>query len=168
MAAEYLSKSKTLTALVLLAGLGQTFAAKSLPEVVNSDATDNYDQVIAHIPYSRAVIASAALAELNIILYKAKTSAEQILCHGHWSPSGEALQQVGPLAVKQRAARKVWLYQSLRRAHPLACDGVSRAQYFLEMSRHLPAWVSIRPAGQTSAFNQGLVQPLPPAYFAER
>ena len=168
MAAKYLSKSKTLTALALLAGLGQAFAAKSLPGVINSDATDNYDQVIARIPYSRAGIASVALAELNIILYEAKTSAEQTLCDGHWSPSGEALQQVGPLAVKQRDAEKIWLYQSLRRAHPLACDGVSRAEYFLEMSRHLPAWVSIRPAGQISVFNQGVVQPLPPASLAER
>lgn len=168
MAAKYLSNSKTLTALLLLPWLGRTFAAQPLPEAANLDVIDNYDQFIAQMPHNRAAIASVALAKLNIALRNAKNRAEQTLCHGDWTPSGEVLQQIGPLAVAPDGAPKIWLYQSLRRAHPLACDRVSRAQFFLEMSRHLPAWVSIRPAGQIISFSEGLAQPLPPSYLAVR
>ena len=168
MAAKYLSNSKTLTALLLLPWLGRVVAAQPSPEAANPVSIDNYDQIIAQMPLNRAAIASVALAELNIALHQAKNRAEQTLCQGNWTPSGEVVQQIGPLVVAKTAAPKIWLYQSLRRAHPLACDRVSRAQFFLEMSRHLPAWVSIRPAGQIVSFSEGLVQPLPPSYLATR
>jgi len=154
--------------MALFACLGHASASQPAPETLNSTATAGYDQVIAHIPHDRAAIASVALAEVNIALHYAKKRTEDGLCHGNWTPSGEALRQFGPRPVAQRAEQKIWLYQSWRKAHPLACDGVSRAQFFLEMSRHLPAWISIRPAGQTTAFNQGFERPLPSAYLATR
>lgn len=168
MAANPLSRPKTLMALLLCTWLGQVIATLPLPARANPGVTDNYDQITAHIPHHRAAIASVALAEVNTILLSAKKNAERALCQGHWTPSGELLQLVGPVVVEPRPGHKTWLYQSLRRAHPLTCDRVSRAQFFLEMSRHLPAWISIQPAGQATAFRQGVVQPLPPSHLAVR
>lgn len=168
MTTNRLPSFNLLNALLLLAWSGQTPGVQPLPEKLNASVTINYDQVIAHMPRDRAATASVALAELNIALHNAKKRTEQTLCGGHWSPSGETLQQVGPLVARKRAHEKIWLYQSLRRAHPLSCDGISRAKFFLEMSRHLPEWVSIRPAGQTTGFNQGSALQLPPSHLAVR
>jgi hypothetical protein len=163
MVAQYLSTTMRLARPLFLVTLCQPFSASA--ETVASDIQASYDQVIAKIPFNRAATAAVALAELNIAMHKAKKNAEQTLCHGNWSPTGETRQEVGPLVVKLNADQKIWLYRSLRRAHPLVCPRISRAQFFLEVSRHLPAWVSIRPAGQARVFNQGSVQPLPVSHL---
>jgi len=150
-----------------LAWLNQVSAEPLQPASIQA-AGEFYDEVVAHIPQKQARIGSVALAELTIALHQAKLRAEQTLCLGNWTPSGETVQRVGPLRMEAQGRPKVWLYRSLRRAHPLACQHVSRTQFFQEMSRHLPAWVSIRPAGQTLSFNLGHAQPLPPSRLAVR
>ncbi len=168
MAAKYLFGSKTLIALPLIACLGQAALASPSPEPAVVDPACDCDQLIAHIPSERAAIASVALARLNIALHTAKIRAERSLCQGDWSPSGETLQQAGPTVIASGGSDKVWAYQSLRRAQPLNCGQVSRTRFFQEMSRYLPPWVSIRPAGQTTAFNQGIARSLPSSYLAVR
>ena len=123
-----------------------------------------YDSVTAEIPAAQAAISSVALAKINIALRTARLSAQQTLCQGHWSPGGKTLQVSGPEPAVNTTGESVWHYHSLRQPHPLACTGVSRAQFFLEMSRHLPEWVAIRPAGHTSAFRLGKIEPTGPTF----
>jgi len=125
-----------------------------------------YDRVMAEMPSHQAAIGSVALAKLNIALRSARLHAQQALCQGHWSPGGKTMQVNGPEPATNAAGQPVWHYQSLRQPHPLACTGVSRARFFLEMSRHLPEWVTIHPAGYTSAFRLGETEPVRPASLA--
>jgi hypothetical protein len=135
--------------------LAHSAAAESLPNPAASTAAQDYDQVIAYMPQAQAEIASVALARLIIALHDAKTSTARRLCDSTWTPSGTAVQKLGPSLAEHPANQKVWFYHSLRHAFPLACGQVSRVQFFLEMSRHLPAWVFLRPAGQEITFSQG-------------
>lgn len=127
-----------------------------------------YDSMTAEIPVAQAAIGSVALAELNIALRAARLEAQKTLCQGNWNPIGQTMQVTGPKPATDATGRPVWHYQSLRQAHPLACTGVSRSRFFLEMSRHLPAWVTIRPAGYTVAFRLGEIEPAPPTSLASR
>ncbi len=119
-----------------------------------------YDSVTAEIPAAQAAISSVALAKLNIALRTARLNAQQALCQGHWSPGGKMLLVSGPEPTVDTTGQSVWHYHSLRQPHPLACTGVSRAQFFLEMSRHLPEWVAIRPAGHAAVFRLGKIEPV--------
>lgn len=117
-----------------------------------------YDQIVARIPLDQAPIGAAALANLNITLCKAKQQAEFTLCNGQWTPHGSVVFQQGP--VMKRTSPNTnempsWQYNVLRHPRELACGATSRAAFFLEMSRYLPDWVQIRPAGQSTAFRQG-------------
>jgi hypothetical protein len=127
------------------------------------DTTDVpvYDQVMARIPGDVAGIAPVALAQLNIALHRAKKQAATVLCKGSWLPDGEIVQQLGPLPVRLTDHTSAWIYQAARRPVPLACDQASRAQFFQEMSRHLPAWISIRPAGGPTSYRLGIAEPVP-------
>lgn len=127
-----------------------------------------HDQVIARMPGEEAEIAPAMLAQLNISLHRAKKQAAASLCQGHWLPDGERVQQLGPLPVTLDDGSTVWIYQAARRPQPLACEQVSRAQFFQEMSRYLPAWVTIRPAGQLTTYRLGNAQFIPPPHLATR
>jgi len=127
-----------------------------------------YDRIIAEMPAEQAVIGSVALAKLNIALRSAKLHAQQKLCQGHWSPGGKTIQVSGPEPASGSTGQPVWHYQSLRQPHPLACTGVSRTQFFLEMSRHLPEWVTIRPAGYTVTFRLGEIEPTHATSLASR
>jgi len=167
MAARNLLDPEKLIAL-LSAGLVQFAIAGTPPELTPADVLQDYDQVIAQIPGDHARIASVALAELNIALHQAKKQAALTLCQGHWMPSGEVVQQLGPLPVTQSDGGTIWIYQAARHAHPLACEHTSRAQFFQEMSRHLPAWISLRPAGELVTFSQGHVKPPPHPRLAIR
>jgi len=117
-----------------------------------------YDQIVAQIPIGHAPIGSVALANLNIALHSAKQQAEITLCGGRWTPPGTVVFQQGP-AIEQRFFHTdeipAWHYVAFRHPRELACNTNSRAAFFLEMSRNLPGWVQIRPAGQLSAFQQG-------------
>lgn len=156
-------------ALALFCCLGtlQASEASEDPHYLPDDL--KHDLVSAHIPYPQAATAAVALAKLNIILYEAKSIAENKLCDGGWMPRGKALKHIGPRPVLTPATGgKSWHYRSLREANNLACPQVTRAEFFVEMSRHLPEWVVVRPAGQLTAFRQGLIYPLPPSAVASR
>jgi len=169
MAARCPFNSTRLPTLLLLACLAVCSRAHALPEAAASTESLYYDQVSARIPRDQAPIASVAMARLIIALHSARKLAVQSLCNGNWSPAGETLQRIGPyLPPTQTSEDSVWIYQSLQRAQPLTCGEVSRARFFREMSRHLPAWISIRPAGQTTVFNQGAVQARHRPAFARR
>jgi hypothetical protein len=156
-------------ALLLLTCLAACGRAQALPEAAATAEAFYYDQVSARIPRDEAPIASVAMARLIIALHSARKLAAQSLCNGNWPPAGQTLQRIGPfLPPTEVSEDSVWIYQSLQRAHPLACGQVSRARFFQEMSRHLPAWISIRPAGQTTVFNQGAVQARQRTAFARR
>jgi hypothetical protein len=111
------------------------------------------------MPRKAAPVASVALATINIALHNARLNAEQALCGGLWAPRGRLLHQQGPSIALMRLSPhktvKNWHYNTLREAQPLACKTVSRADFFLEMSRHLPDWILIRPAGQFTAYHKG-------------
>jgi hypothetical protein len=156
MAANYLIKSYRTLALLLLAGLAVN-RAHALPQTGEAGRqTQDYDQVIVQMPAEQAPLASVAMARLMIALHTARKQAALSLCNGHWTPGGEPMQQIGPLSLAPDPEANIWLYESLRRPRPLACKDVSRARFFMEMSRHLPAWISIRPAGQATAFRRGV------------
>jgi len=154
--------------LVLMQGLATGLYAQEQPDIprtgspapYNPDTPNHYDQVVASVPRNEAPTAAVALANITIALHSAKHSAEQTLCGGRWAPRGNLLLRQGP-AITQTAPDNSakpgtpWRYNALRQALPLACDRISRAEFFLEMSRHLPAWIQIRPAGQHSAYRQG-------------
>jgi len=148
-----LSRMLLLTSAVSLATFGSATAHE-------------YDSVIAQIPADHAEIGSVALAKLNIALRSARLHAQQTLCNGHWSPGGEPMHVNGPEAGTNASGQAVWQYQSLRQPRPLACQGVSRARFFLEMSRHLPEWVAIRPAGYAVTFRLGETESIPPTSLA--
>jgi hypothetical protein len=106
-----------------------------------------------------------ALARLVIALHDARGRAASKFCSGNRAPSGAAVQQT----MDRLPDQKIWCYRSLRQPLPLACGPVSREQFFLEMSRHLPLWVSLRPAGQNTTFSQGaMIEPLPQSRFVNR
>ncbi len=115
-----------------------------------------YDQVVARIPLSYAPIEAVALATLNIALRNAKLQAEMTLCKGQWAPHGPVVFQQGPSIERSPSQRMPsWHINAFRRPGELACGTTSRTAFFLEMSRYLPAWIKIRPAGQLTAFRQG-------------
>jgi len=117
-----------------------------------------YDQIVAWIPLDQAPIGSAALANLNVALHNAKQQAEINLCNGQWAPRGSVVFQQGPV-IKQRSPGTneilTWYYNVFRHPWKISCGTTSRAAFFLEMSRYLPDWIQIRPAGQSTAFRQG-------------
>jgi hypothetical protein len=142
--------------------------ASALPDASAATEALYSDQVIVELPLERAEIAAVALARLTIVLHRAKQRAADLLCHGRWPPDGETLQEVGPVVVTQTPGQPVWRYEAMRRALPLKCNGVSRMRFFREISRHLPAWIAIRPAGTTMCFRQGAVLTGPATQFANR
>ncbi len=121
--------------------------------------TESYDEVVARVPRRQAEIPSVALAQINIALYRARQLTEARLCSGKWTPRGTLQYRRGPEAESSRANKtpdnNAWYFQSLRHPVTLVCPNVTRAEYFMEMSRHLPAWVSVRPAGYETAFRLG-------------
>jgi len=117
-----------------------------------------YDQIVARIPLGNAPIGAVALANLNIALHNAKQQTENSLCNGQWAPHGSVVFQQGPVAERSSPYTKEmpsWHYNVFRHPRELACGATSRAAFFLEMSRYLPDWIQIRPAGQFTAFRQG-------------
>ena len=138
-------------------------SAESVPGFyTGNDGRWSHDEVIARVPRQLAETPSVALARLNIAVYRAKHLTEQRLCEGKWTSSGTLLYQytsteTGPRSPESANDRDTWLVQTFRNPVQLACPDVTRAEYFLEMSRHLPDWISVRPAGQTTAFRLGQV-----------
>jgi hypothetical protein len=151
---------------LLLASSGIYSLAYSQP-VQNSQPTGSaslskawaYDQVVAYPSLQQAPTAAVALAQINIALYQAKRNTEQSLCGGQWTPLGPFVEQQGPtigaLPDATYNSRVSWRFNSLRHPQNLSCSNVSRTRFFMEMSRHLPEWIQIRPAGQFTAFQQG-------------
>jgi hypothetical protein len=138
--------------------------AEPLPETATVAPTDitpetlAYDEIVARIPHTEAPIASVALSKVNIALHNAKQIAEQRLCSGEWVPPGEVSNQHGPIMEKQQGdvpGETFWIYSLSMRPQHIACGKTTRTRFFLEMSRHLPDWISIRPAGQITAFRNG-------------
>jgi hypothetical protein len=130
-------------------------------ETRHEAATENrleYDEFIAQIPRQQALTASEALAQINIALHHARQRAAAEACGGRWIASGRLVRQYGP-ALKHNggadAGARFWRFRSFREPQLFACDGFGRAAVFLEISRHLPSWMSIRPAGQITAYQQG-------------
>lgn len=117
------------------------------------------DQIVARISIKEAAIASVAQARVEIALHKARRKAEHLSCTGRWTPTGPiSMQQSGTGKVAARLVSQdsdYWYYRVARKPQPLTCENASRADYFLEMSRHLPEWVVIRLAGQQFAFQKG-------------
>ena len=118
----------------------------------------HYDEVIAVVPQERAALASVVLAEVNIALHDARRRARQALCAGQWTPNGALFLEYGPQLEQQTSTAsqpRSWIYRAFRRPNKLTCKQVPRARFFLEMSRHLPNWITVRPAGQEIAYRQG-------------
>ena len=136
-------------------------SAESRPENdTNSGNRWPHDEVIAQVPRQQAKTPSVALAKTNIAVYRAKHLTEQRLCDGRWTPRGTLLYQhtSGKPDTRLRSTEgggDSWVVQTLRNPVNLACPGINRAEYFLEMSRHLPPWISVRPAGQITVFRLG-------------
>jgi hypothetical protein len=159
------SNTTAVIALLFLAMLTPSTTAQSLPEPPAAATELDYDQVTAYIPQAPGEIAAVALARLVIALHDARGRAASKFCSGNRAPSGAAVQQT----MDRLPDQKIWFYRSLRQPLPLACGPVSREQFFLEMSRHLPLWVSLRPAGQNTTFSQGaMIEPLPQSRFVNR
>lgn len=128
-----------------------------------------YDQIVARIPLGQAATGAVVLASINIALHKAKQQAEFTLCSGRWAPQGSIVFQQGPVVERlSSSANEIpsWHYVAFRHPRELACGATSRAAFFLEMSRYLPAWIQIRPAGQLIAFQQGETVMLDPGTVA--
>jgi hypothetical protein len=135
--------------ILLTAIYSHAFAESGLNGLPDSASRSSYDEVIAYVPHQQAESPSVALAKVNIALYRAKQLTEERLCSGKWTPRGTLLYQQGS------EASGAWFFESLRTPNVLICTGITRTEYFTEMSRHLPDWISVRPAGQTSTFRLG-------------
>lgn len=164
MPARKLSYSQALM-LTILAGVCMQASASETTGAL--DAASRFDQVTVEMPAAGAPIGAVALARINISLRAARNLASNKLCGGNWTPAGQVAEVDGP-HLTDKPNGEVWHYRSLRRAPPLACEGVSRAQFFIEMSRHLPAWFNIRPAGYSITFRQGSLEPGSPPSVASR
>lgn len=134
---------------LLAACYTQACAEPDLDVHADYNARTSYDEVTAIVPRQQAEIPSVALAKINISLYRAKQLVEGQLCAGNWTPRGTLLYR------QDSQAADAWLFQTLRSPEALACPNVTRAEYFMEMSRHLPSWISVRPAGQMTTFRLG-------------
>ncbi|GEM_PF-2602453 len=153
MCTDSLSKTGLLFTLMLLA---QPFCPGAYADTPGS--RPGYDQIMAQIPLDQAPLKSVALARLNIALHNARRAAAARLCGGQWAPQGAVRFRQGPVVAqppRQAVGTLSWHYTELRQPEALSCAPYSRAAFFLEMSRHLPAWVQVRPAGQVTAFRQG-------------
>ncbi len=132
-------------------------------ETYYAPAPDNhwsYDEVTAYVPREQAETPSVALAKINIAFYQAKQLTEARLCAGKWTPRGMLQYQQGPEVTRigsneSKGPHSAWFFQSFRRPETLVCPDVTRAEYFMEMSRHLPAWISVCPARQPTTFRLG-------------
>ena len=146
---------------VLLATCGTQ--AQAEPDVYFASSSGDhwsYDEVIAYVPREQAEIPSVALAKINIALYRAKQLTEGRLCTGKWTPRGTLQYRQGPEVTEARSNSKsgrhsAWFFQTFRTPEALVCPDVTRAEYFMEMSRYLPAWISVRPARQPTTFRLG-------------
>lgn len=161
MTARHPFLPRSLVALLSISLVSQAVAGTPQEDAAEPSAA-GYDQIIARMPVEEAEIAPVALARLTIALHRAKKQAAETLCKGNWFADGELVQRLGPLSIALADHTTVWIYQASRQPAPLACEQVSRAQFFQEMSRHLPEWVSIRPAGLSTAYRLGV--PLPPVH----
>jgi len=132
----------------------------------------HYDEVIAVIPREQAALASVVLAEVSIALHGARQRTQHVLCAGQWTPNGPLVLQYGPQLEAQSSAAshpRSWIYRAFREPSTLSCNQVTRARFFVEMSRQLPDWITIRPAGQPIAYRQGQsVLPPPQTRMAAR
>lgn len=146
---------------VLLATCGAQ--AQAEPDVYFASSSDDnwsYDEVTAYVPREQAEIPSVALAKINTALYRAKQLTEERLCTGKWTPRGALQYQQGPESTRIASTGKkrggiAWFFRSFRHPETLVCADVTRAEYFMEMSRYLPAWISVRPARQPTTFRLG-------------
>ena len=129
----------------------QACAESGAGALSDSGSRWSYDEVTANVPRQQAEIPSVALAKINIALYRAKQLTEERLCTGKWTSRGTLLYRQGS------EAADTWFFQFIRSPEALVCPDVTRAEYFMEMSRHLPAWISVRPAGQATTFRLGQV-----------
>lgn len=165
MSADKLSYRPALL-LVTLAGLClQTSADETTDKV---PPPSRFDQVVVEMPATEASTGAVALARINISLRTARERAVNSLCEGNWTPAGAIEKAIGPYLV-ETASGETWHYRALRSANPLACRHVTRARFFIEMSRHLPSWFSIRPAGYRIAFrNNGEAESISPSSLAKR
>jgi hypothetical protein len=87
-------------------------------------------------------------------MHRAERRAENDRCGGRWTPQGPLSHQRGPRVDRREAGTgrsEGWLFHSLRLPERVFCEQASRARCFLEMSRHLPGWISIGPADQLTA-----------------
>lgn len=119
---------------------------------------EDYDEVTARLPLAQAPVASVALARINVALHQARQRAGQQLCADQWTPSGALYLEWGPQLEEHSPATTrapYWSYRSLRQPSTAACQGISRDRFFQEMSRHLPDWITVRPAGREIAYRQG-------------
>ncbi len=152
--------ARCLCGALLVAGAMQARAEAETYFAPAPDAHWSYDEVIAYVPREQAETPSVALAKINIAFYQAKQLTEARLCAGKWTPRGTLQYQQGPEITrigsnKGKGPRSAWYFQSLRRPETLVCPDVTRAEYFMEMSRHLPAWISVCPARQPTTFRLG-------------
>jgi len=143
---------------VLLVFSNTSACAESNPDIfLSSDARWSHDEIVAYVPRQLAETPAVALAKINIAVYNAKQLTEQQLCVGKWTPRGTLLYRQGPRPYDNKGNNGVWFIQTFRSPENLICSDVTRAEYFMEMSRHLPEWVSVRPAGQTITFRLGQI-----------
>jgi hypothetical protein len=153
--------------LPLVAAFSTHAASPDTVSVTRTDAAE-LDMISAQFSAEQAPIAAVALAEIALALNAAKHRTEHELCNGRWSPSGVAVSGSEPELITLHSGEQVWVIQSLRRPQPVACEQISRSRFFLAMSRHLPEWIQIRPAGQLSMFRAGEVMPPSAAALASR
>ena len=143
----------------LAALLPSGFMALAQPPADDPASPRRVDEVQARLPVERAATSSVVLARIQIALHRAYRNTSQSLCGGHWMPRGRLVFRQGPERLSNDGHPATngghWVYRALRHPPALDCKGVSRAEYFLEVSRHLPDWISIRPAGQLIAFRSG-------------
>ena len=120
----------------------------------------DFDEVAASLPRDLAPIPAVVIAQVNIAMHQARQRAEQKLCAGRWTPRGTKAQEIGPLLPDVQssatASNESWVYRSFRTPENLGCGQVTRSYFFQEVSRHLPAWITVRPATQVTAYRQGI------------
>jgi len=126
----------------------------SLPDPVE------YDQLDAILSRNLAPLPAVVIAEVNIALHRARKRAADKLCGGRWMPRGNKVREFGPLLTEPPSDGstddQVWIYRTLHHPDDIDCGNVTRSDFFQQVSRYLPAWITIRPAAQATAYRQGI------------
>lgn len=141
---------------VWLSGCATPPASQIAPDTVSladiPAAAPELDHYSAWIPENQAPTATVAQAMMHVALGKARLQAGDQLC-GTRLPPAQLVDRVGPLRVKQTSGQdgsSFWYYRISQEPVLPGCADIDRTEQYRALQDHLPDWVRLSPAVDTS------------------